>query len=59
MSTPTTNQRLVLHKRPEKGPVTSETFKLEKVDLKPLGPGEVLVRVDYSAIVSSSLRRTL
>lgn len=54
MSTPTTNQRLVLHKRPDKGPVTSETFKLEKVDLKPLGPGEVLVRVDYSAIVSPS-----
>lgn len=59
MSTPTTNQRLVLHKRPEKGPVTSETFKLEKVDLKPLGPGEVLVRVDYSAIVSPSPLITL
>ena len=47
-----TNTRLVLAKRPERGPVTNETFRLESVELEPIKDGEVLVKVEYSAIVS-------
>lgn len=46
-----TNERLVLAERPAKGPVTAKTFRRETVSLGPLGDGEVLVRVEYSAIV--------
>ena len=48
----TQNNRLVLAKRPERGPVTDKTFHLESVELESLKDGEVLVKVKYSAIVS-------
>ncbi|ORX40844.1 hypothetical protein BD324DRAFT_612273 [Kockovaella imperatae] len=44
------NNRLILAKRPEKGPVTPETFKLETVDLELVQDGQVRVKVEYSAI---------
>ena len=48
---PTTNARLVLAERPGSGAVTSSTFRYEQVSLGPLRDGQVLVRVEYSAIV--------
>ncbi|ORY28051.1 hypothetical protein BCR39DRAFT_536430 [Naematelia encephala] len=47
---PTDSQRLVLHKRPERGPVTDETFSLESISIPDLKDGEVLVRVEYVSI---------
>jgi len=47
-----TNERLVLAERPARGPVTDKTFRREKVEVQPLKDGEVLVKVEYSAIVS-------
>ena len=52
---PTQNERLVLAKRPGRGSVDSETFRREVVPLPKLQDGEVLVRVDYCAIVSRRL----
>ena len=49
--TPSQNSRLVLAERPERGPVTATTFKREQVDLGGLKEGDVLVKVEYSAIV--------
>lgn len=51
--TPKKNNRLVLAERPERGPVTPTTFRHEEVDIKPLADGEVMVKVEYSAIVST------
>jgi len=50
-SKPTKNTRLVLAERPTRGPVTPSTFRREQVSLGELADGDVLVRVEYSAIV--------
>lgn len=49
---PTQNTALVLAERPERGPITDKTFRLETTPLPPLKDGEVLVRVEYVSIVS-------
>jgi len=46
------NERLVLAERPARGPVTDKTFRREEETVPPLRDGEVLVKVEYSAIVS-------
>jgi NADPH-dependent curcumin reductase CurA len=51
MPVSTQNSRLVLAERPQRGPITSRTFRLESVDLPSLQDGEVLVRVEHVSIV--------
>lgn len=49
---PKKNSRLILAERPARGPVTPSTFRREELDIGSLKDGEVLVHVEYSAIVS-------
>lgn len=53
---PTENKRVVLAERPDRGPITSKTFKFETSKLDTgLGEGQILVKVLYTSIVSLSL----
>jgi NADPH-dependent curcumin reductase CurA len=53
---PTVNKRVVLAERPDRGPITSKTFKFETSKLDTgLGEGQILVKVLYTSIVSLSL----
>jgi len=55
MPLPTTNKRIVLAKRPGRGPVTDETFKLDVEPLRAPKEGEVVVKVEYTSTVSISV----
>jgi NADPH-dependent curcumin reductase CurA len=53
---PTVNKRVVLAERPDRGPITSKTFKFETSKLDTgLGESQILVKVLYTSIVSLSL----
>ncbi|BEJ13693.1 hypothetical protein CspHIS471_0308670 [Cutaneotrichosporon sp. HIS471] len=51
MSLPAMNKRVVLAKRPERGPITPATFKKDAAALKKPGDGEVVVKVELLSIV--------
>ena len=50
---PKENKRVVLAERPNRGPITSKTFKLESAPVPELKDGQILVRVSYTSIVST------
>jgi hypothetical protein len=52
MSLPAVNKRVVLAKRPERGPITPATFKKDGAPLKKPGDGEVVVKTELLSIVS-------
>lgn len=52
---PKENRRIVLAERPNRGPITDKTFKLESAPIPELKDGQILVRVSYTSIVSLSL----
>jgi len=51
-SLPTQNRRVVLAERPDRGPITEKTFKLENAKIGDLEDGQILVKVLYTSIVS-------
>ena len=51
-SLPTQNRRVVLAERPDRGPITEKTFKLESAKIGDLEDGQILVKVLYTSIVS-------
>jgi NADPH-dependent curcumin reductase CurA len=51
-SLPTQNRRVVLAERPDRGPITEKTFKLESAQIGDLEDGQILVKVLYTSIVS-------
>jgi NADPH-dependent curcumin reductase CurA len=51
-SLPTQNRRVVLDERPNRGPITEKTFKLESAKIGDLEDGQILVKVLYTSIVS-------
>jgi NADPH-dependent curcumin reductase CurA len=51
-SLPTQNRRVVLAERPNRGPITEKTFKLESAKIGDLEDGQILVKVLYTSIVS-------
>ena len=53
---PTQNKRVVLAERPDRGPITEKTFKLETAKVENLQDGQIMVKVLYTSIVSSVLR---
>ncbi|CAK9783330.1 NAD(P)-binding protein [Cutaneotrichosporon oleaginosum] len=50
MTLPSINKRVVLAKRPERGPITPATFKKDSAPLKKPGDGEVVVKVELLSI---------
>ncbi|WWC98340.1 hypothetical protein V866_005231 [Kwoniella sp. B9012] len=44
------NKQVVLHERPQRGPITDTTFKIQQSEIKQPGEGEVLVKVEYVSI---------
>jgi len=50
---PTQNKRVVLAERPDRGPITEKTFKLETAKVENLQDGQIMVKVLYTSIVSS------
>jgi NADPH-dependent curcumin reductase CurA len=51
-SLPTQNRQVVLAERPDRGPITEKTFKLESAKIGDLEDGQILVKVLYTSIVS-------
>ena len=49
---PKENRRVVLAERPNRGPITDKTFKLESAPVPELKDGQILVKVSYTSIVS-------
>lgn len=54
MTAPRQSQAIILANRPQRGPITNETFKQVTRPVPELKEGQVLVRLDYVSVVRFS-----
>jgi NADPH-dependent curcumin reductase CurA len=52
MTLPSNNKRILLAKRPERGPINQGTFRKDATPLKTPGDGEVVIKIELLSTVS-------